>query len=90
MAITAAQLMVKVGADTRDAERGMKQVQQQAKRNRTPDRRAANVDQEIAHLGAAPPSISLTPAAKTPSTARMGRRSTGQRRRTTHILGAPR
>jgi tape measure domain-containing protein len=31
MAITAAQLMVKVGADTRDAERGMKQVQQQAK-----------------------------------------------------------
>lgn len=31
MAITAAQLMVKVSADTRDAERGMKQVQQQAK-----------------------------------------------------------
>ncbi len=31
MAITAAQLMVRVGADTRDAERGMKEVQQQAK-----------------------------------------------------------
>jgi hypothetical protein len=66
------------------------QVQQQAERNRTPDRRAAGVDREIAHLGAAPPSISLTAAAKTPSTARTGRRSTGQRPRTTHILGAPR
>lgn len=31
MSVTAAQLMVKVSADTRDAERGMKQVQQQAK-----------------------------------------------------------
>lgn len=31
MAITAAQLMVRIGADTREAERGMSQVQKQAK-----------------------------------------------------------
>jgi hypothetical protein len=63
-------------------------VRQQAERNRTPDHSDADVDQEIAHLSAAALSICLTPAAMTPSTARTGQRSSGQRPRTTHILGA--
>ena len=65
------------------------EVQQQTERGHTPDRHGGNVDQEIAHLGATAPSISLSPAAMTQSSPRTGRRSTGQRSRATHTLGAP-